>query len=159
MNAPLIHAVYLSFKNVLLTGLWITYMFFFKFPKMPSNLILMTKQSVPHTVSYINSTHSLTCHSCRSLFTCLSWVTLRVEENMFWIRNRTEDSQSNLTLHINAYKSSETLQPYIEALGAWHSHDSCGSSVSNRPCRAWTTIFTWGTLNKGKPHFDSVIFL
>lgn len=71
----------------------------------------------------------------------------------------TEQKINSLTWHCILMQSSESLQPYIEAFGAWHSHDSCGSSVSNRPCRAWTTIFTWGTLSKGKPHFDSVIFL
>lgn len=50
-----------------------------------------------------------------------------------------------------------TLQPYVEALRAWRSHGSCRPSVSNGPRGAWTAIFAWGALNKGKPHFDAII--
>lgn len=50
-----------------------------------------------------------------------------------------------------------TLQSYIEALGSWYSHDSGRPSVSDGSCRTWTTVFTWGTLNKGKPYFELIV--
>lgn len=43
--------------------------------------------------SLISSTHSLSGHSCRSLFTCLSWVTLLVK-NTLRIREATRDKKS-----------------------------------------------------------------
>lgn len=92
---------------------------------------------------FIISTHSLTWHPWRSLLTCLSWVALW-EKNMLRVRNRTEKKQNGKTYLI------KSLGSYTEAFGAWYSHGSCGPSVSDGPCRTWTTIFTWGTLNKNQ---------